>query len=382
MISPSVFYNAFESAGVKLVAGVPDSLLKEFCKYADASLAKENHVITTSEGAAISLASGFYLATGNVSLIYLQNSGLGNTVNPLLSLADNEVYGIPMVLLIGWRGNPNIKNFKDEPQHVKQGRVTPAMLDAMEIPFEILSNHESEAEIQAIWAVEKAREIGGPVAILVNKDTFTKADISKKSQVSNGDILLSREEVITFISNSVPSDTLIVSSTGMISRELYESREASNQDHSKDFLTVGSMGFASQITLGICLGKPNKKVVCLDGDGAALMHLGGMASIGSSNAAGFKHILLNNGVHDSVGGQPTLGFDISFSKIAAACGYKFVTEPALNLEDIEKGIRDLFTSNGPSFMEIRIRPGARQNLGRPKETPEQNKELFQELLRI
>lgn len=379
MISPDFFYNSLKNAGISFLAGVPDSLLKEFCKYADASLPKENHVITTCEGSAVSLAAGFYLATNEISLVYLQNSGLGNTINPLLSLADNEVYGVPMVLLIGWRGNPNIKNFKDEPQHIKQGRVTTAMLEAMEIPYQILSTEEVKAEKQALWATNKAKEINGPVVILVNKDTFSKSNIDQVNSQSK-EVELSREEVIKLICTELPDETFIVSSTGMISRELYDSREALNMTHSKDFLTVGSMGFASQIALGISLTKPEKDIVCLDGDGAALMHLGGMASIGTSDARKFRHILLNNGVHDSVGGQPTLGFDINFTKVAKACGYKNILGPLLSIDDIRSGLQDILNSDGPSFMEIHIIPGARKDLGRPKESPATNKELFKKLL--
>ena len=276
MISPDFFYNSLKKAGINFIAGVPDSLLKEFCKYADICLPKEKHVITTSEGAAVSLATGVYLATGDISLVYLQNSGLGNTVNPLLSLADPEVYGVPMVLMVGWRGNPNIKNFKDEPQHVKQGRVTPGILEAMEVPYQILSLDPVKAKEQAEWASSEAKNIGGPVVILVTKDTFSKSDLDQKEEQKNIEVNLTREEVIKYITSNIPKNSFIISSTGMISRELYESRENFNQEHTQDFLTVGSMGFASQIALGISLSKPEKDIICLDGDGAALMHLGGM----------------------------------------------------------------------------------------------------------
>ena len=381
MISPDFFYNSLKKVGINFIAGVPDSLLKEFCKYADICLPKEKHVITTSEGAAVSLATGVYLATGDISLVYLQNSGLGNAVNPLLSLADPEVYGVPMVLMVGWRGNPNIKNFKDEPQHVKQGRVTPGMLEAMEVPYQILSLDPVKAKEQAEWASSEAKNIGGPVVILVTKDTFSKSDLDQKEEQKNIEVNLTREEVIKYITSNIPKNSFIISSTGMISRELYESRENFNQEHTQDFLTVGSMGFASQIALGISLSKPEKDIICLDGDGAALMHLGGMASIGTSDAKKYKHILLNNGVHDSVGGQPTLGFNISFTKIAEACGYKKIIGPIFTLDNIKNGIEKMFNSEGPSFMEIRIIPGARKNLGRPRESPKQNKELFINCLR-
>ena len=374
-INPQRLYDSMSKVGVGFFVGVPDSLLKEFCRYIDDSVPPDRHIIAVNEGSAIAIATGFQLATNTLPLVYLQNSGLGNTINPLLSLADPEVYGIPMILMVGWRGQPGKPNFTDEPQHVKQGRVSPALLEAMEIPFKILSTELDDSDQTVNWAVNKANEINGPVAILVQKNTFHKYE-PKKIKPSENKNLLCREEVIEFIINNIPPDSFIVSSTGMISRELYECRERNNQGHSRDFLTVGSMGHSSQIALGIALSKPDHQIICLDGDGAALMHMGGLASIGVSKTLKYNHILLNNGVHDSVGGQSTLGQDIDFIKIAEGCGYNKVKGPVQCLNGLKTAIDELSLAMGPSFLEIYIRPGARFDLGRPKESPKENKELF------
>ncbi len=377
MITPQAFYNALADAGVNYVVGVPDSLLKEFCAYADAVLPPERHLISVNEGTALAIGAGVHLATGGVPLVYLQNSGLGNAVNPLLSLADPEVYGIPLVLLVGWRGEPGIK---DEPQHVKQGRVSPAMLKAMEIPFEILTGDSAEAERTARWAVEHARRHGCPVVILVRKGSFGEAEQCSNPVICKRN-LLSRENVIELILEALPISVSIVSTTGMISRELYERRTHSQQDHSRDFLTVGSMGHASQIALGIALSKLHHNVVCLDGDGAALMHMGGLATIGTSGVKRYMHILLNNGVHDSVGGQPTVAFDIDFSGVARACGYKNVLGPITDSAEMLSSIDFCLKNEGPCFLEVHVKPGARADLGRPKESPAENKTLFNDRLR-
>ncbi len=376
MISPQTFYRALADAGVNFAVGVPDSLLKEFCKYVDAALPPGRHLIAVNEGTAIALAAGMHLATDGVPLVYMQNAGIGNATNPLLSLADPDVYGIPMVLLIGWRGEPGVK---DEPQHVKQGRVSPALLKAMEIPFEVLTGDPDEGNRFASWAVGLARERSGPVAILARKGAFGKSE-ECRPPVTRRENLLSRENAIALITAALPPSASIVSTTGMISRELYEHRVCSNQDHSRDFLTVGSMGHSSQIALGIALAKPNHTVVCLDGDGAVLMHMGGLAAVGTSGVKKYLHVLLNNGVHDSVGGQPTIGFDVDFEGMARACGYKIVKGPATTAEEITSSIHQCLEGTGPCFLEVQVKPGARADLGRPKESPVENKKLFKNRL--
>ena len=372
MISPKAFHSAFAAEGVDFLAGVPDSLLKDFCAYVDAVLPPESHVIAANEGTAVGLAAGHHLATGGLPMVYLQNSGLGNAVNPLLSLADPEVYAIPMIVLVGWRGAPGVK---DEPQHLKQGRVTPAMLEAMEIPYKMLEGDPKAAAEAASWAAETARATSAPVVLLVHKGAFGKAE-EKRPPRAMPESMLAREAAILLVTAALPAGATIVATTGMISRELYDSRVALGQDRSSDFLTVGSMGHASQIALGIARAKPDAKVVCLDGDGAALMHLGGMATVGTSEVGDLLHIVLNNGAHDSVGGQPTVAQQISLTAIATACGYDVVAGPLEDEADIRAEVARLAQVPGRRFLEVRVRPGSRADLGRPKESPAENKAHF------
>lgn len=372
MISPKSFYSVLENQGVAFLSGVPDSLLKEFCAYVDAVLPTEAHTIAANEGSAIALAAGFHLATGKLPLVYFQNSGLGNTINPLLSLADSEVYSLPMILMVGWRGKPGLQ---DEPQHIKQGRVTPALLDTLEIPWRELTGSPELAADLAVWAASTAIETSAPVALLVHKGAFSEAESRRPNSVMHG-AELTREHAIALITAILPEDTVVVATTGMISRELYEQRIQLDQDRSKDFLTVGSMGHASQIALGISQARRDLNVACLDGDGAALMHMGGLASIGASEAGNLLHIVLNNGVHDSVGGQPTVAQKISLSGVAAACGYDTVAEKVTTEPELINVISQLKTESGRRFVEVLVQPGSRPNLGRPKETPRANRDAL------
>lgn len=372
MIAPQAFCDTLLAAGVDFLTGVPDSLLKEFCAHVDAVLPPERHVIAANEGTAVALAAGHHLATGGLPMVYMQNSGLGNAVNPLLSLADADIYGLPMILLIGWRGEPGVH---DEPQHVKQGRVTPAMLAAMDIPCRLLEGDPQEATQAAIWAAAVARDNSAPVALLVRKGAFGKAGQKRPASPLPGD-LMTREAAIALITETLPESATIVASTGMISRELYEIRRARGQDGASDFLTVGSMGHAAQIALGIARARPDAQVVCLDGDGAALMHLGGMATIGAHAHGNLLHIVLNNGAHDSVGGQPTVAQDISLSAIARACGYEAEGGPVTDAEGLRAAVLRLSQRAGRRFLDVHLRPGARADLGRPKESPAENKARF------
>ena len=372
MISPKLFYEVLINHGVSFFTGIPDSLLKEFCSYLDNSETNLSHIIASNEGTAIALAVGHHLINGGLPMVYLQNSGLGNTINPLLSLSDKEVYSIPLLLLIGWRGEPG---FKDEPQHLKQGRITPALLDVMEIPYKLITNDLQKSISNTKWAAELALNTSSPVALLVQKDSFKKNESINSREIENN-LLLSRENAISIILKNIPKESIIVSTTGMISRELYEQRAKMGQDRSRDFMTVGSMGHASQIALGIAISNPEKKVICLDGDGAALMHLGGMTTIGTSKTGNLLHLVLNNAAHDSVGGQPTVADKISLTSIAQACCYKYVEGPLREKEEILDVLRKLNNLDGIRFAEISVSKGARPDLGRPKESPIYNKEIF------
>jgi len=373
MISLHDFLKALKQNGVTMFTGVPDSLLKNFCAYIRDNEPRERNIITANEGNAISLAAGHYLGTGEIALTYMQNSGLGNSVNPLTSLVDREVYSIPVLLVIGWRGEPGVK---DEPQHVKQGRVTTKLLETLEIPYEIVSSETKDIESVVYKAVNYMKTNLSPYAIVVKKGSFEEYE----GMSTEGTALeLSREEAIEIIAKSMPLDSVIVSTTGKASRELFEIRERLSQGHKRDFLTVGSMGHSSSIALGISLGS-TKKVFCLDGDGSVIMHMGSMAIIGDMKPRNFFHIVLNNESHESVGGQPTVGGKIDIPTIANACGYEHA-KSVTTKKDLQEAMKSTQKNKGPMLIEVMVKKGARKDLGRPTSTPIENKEAFVGFLR-
>ena len=373
MIRPQFFYELLQTNGTDFFTGVPDSLLKNFCAYITDTADKTHHIIAANEGCAVGLAAGHYFANKTIPLVYMQNSGLGNTVNPLLSLADKAVYSVPLLLVIGWRGEPGVH---DEPQHITQGKVTCALLDAMEIPYAILETDEEKAAVQIIYAYKMIKERNAPFALVVRKDCFAPYTLKSNDSVPAE---MTREQAIEQIIAHAPSNAVFVSTTGMASRELYELREKNQQKHDTDFLTVGSMGHASQIALGIALCKTHRKVVCIDGDGAALMHLGGFTTIGTQKPQNMIHIVLNNGAHDSVGGQPTVGRKINLCAAALACGYDQALSVAAP-EALLSNLKIVFASPGTVFIEVMVSKGARPDLGRPKSSPIENKRAFMALL--
>tara|TARA_B100001248_G_scaffold233181_1_gene194549 strand:- start:8784 stop:9923 length:1140 start_codon:yes stop_codon:yes gene_type:complete len=376
MINPESFFKNLIKNDITFFSGVPDSLLKNICGYISDNADENNHIIAANEGNAMALGIGYHLATSKLPLIYMQNSGLGNIVNPLLSLADPDVYSIPILILIGWRGKPGIK---DEPQHKKQGRITLDLLEVMEIPYEILSPKTSNEEAGKIIMrlSEKALKNNKPHAIVVNKDSFSEYETK---QDNNADYQLIREDAIKQIINSIEEKDIVVSTTGVTSRELFEYREELRQEHKKDFLTVGGMGHANQIALGIAIQKPSKKVICIDGDGAILMHMGSLAINGNLNCKNFKHILINNGAHDSVGGQPTVGDKVDFQSIAKACGYDLILK-ANTKDELDKCLESIKSFEGSVFLEIKVIKGFRKNLGRPNKTPGENKFDFMKFIK-
>ena len=373
MVSPKLFYDTLTENGVSFFAGVPDSLLKNVCAYITDHADKQNNIIAANEGSAIGLAVGHYLATNEIPMVYMQNSGIGNAVNPLLSLADELVYSIPVLLVIGWRGEPGVP---DEPQHLKQGLVTLELLDAMKMPYVILSDKDDEAARQTERIISDCRETSKPHAIVIRKDTFGKYALKNKSINNNP---LSREAAMKIAANQIPAGGIIVSTTGKLSRELYEYRDATNRTHESDFLTVGSMGHSSSIALGIALSKPERPVYCFDGDGAFIMHMGALGNIGNQAPKNFVHVLFNNGVHESVGAQPTLGFEIQATAIAKACGYTQTTS-VITEEEIIAAFTATAAQKGPTFIEIKVGIDSRDNLGRPKTSPQENKESFMKFL--
>ncbi len=374
MINCKDFYKKLKEKEVNFYTGVPDSLLKDFCAYLLDNVEEKNNIIAANEGNAIALAAGYHLATNKIGIVYMQNSGQGNCMNPLISLTDKEVYNIPMLLLIGWRGEPGKK---DEPQHKKQGMVTTGLLDAIGMKYEILSDEIDKAKETIDTAVSKIKETNEPYALIVRKGLFESYSAEKANSICQYD--MSREDAVKIVANEIGLDAVIVSTTGKTSRELFEYREEKSQGHANDFLTVGSMGHSSSIALGIALQKPNKQVYCFDGDGAALMHMGSMGITGALEPKNFKHIIFNNCAHDSVGGQPTVAETMDFEKIAQGCNYKEIMSCETESQLKEK-IKILKECEGPALLEIKVNKGARKDLGRPTTTPIENKKAFMEFL--
>jgi phosphonopyruvate decarboxylase len=366
MIESKKFIQKLNNTGIEFFTGVPDSLLKDFCAYIDDHGEPGKHIITANEGNAIGLAAGYHLATNKIAAVYMQNSGLGNAVNPLTSLVDKEVYKIPMLLIIGWRGEPG---FKDEPQHVKQGRVTLSQLNLLEIPYQLLqSNSNLDSVIDEL--VNTALQTNAPVALVVKKGAFASYT-SKRVQSKLSD--MKREDALDDLLGLI-GDASIVSTTGKTSREVYELRTRRGEIQ-RDFLTVGAMGHTGSIALGVALASPTKRVVCIDGDGSLLMHLGSMPVIASLKPKNLIHVLLNNQSHESVGGQLTVAGQMDFALISKGCGYT-TYEVADDTETLKQAWSNLKDKDGPCLLEIRISIGSRDDLGRPASTPEENKLSF------
>lgn len=373
MVSVEKLYKSLQVHGVDFFTGVPDSLLKDFCAYVTDHCPRERNIIAANEGAAVGIAAGHYMASGRLPLVYMQNSGLGNTVNPLLSLMDEKVYALPVVLMIGWRGEPGVK---DEPQHVKQGEVTLDLLEAMQIPYIVLSDNEEEALQQTGVILQKAKNTSRPHALVIRKGVFGKYQLQNKPE---NNYPFSREEALKLVVDQLGDKDVVVSTTGKLSRELFEYREVRHQGHGRDFLTVGSMGHSSSIALGIALEKPERTVWCLDGDGAFIMHMGAISNIGALSPKNYRHIVFNNGAHESVGGQPTVGFQLDIPAIAGACGYPVVFSVS-TCEEIKQTLRALSGVDGPALVEIRVKIDSREDLGRPTSTPIDNRRVFMDFL--
>ena len=368
------FLKSLETLKISFFTGVPDSQLAPLCDYLMENFGlSDKHMIAVNEGNALALAAGYHLSTGKTPCVYLQNSGLGNLINPLASLTSERGYGIPSVFVIGWRGEPGIK---DEPQHMYQGEITPKTLDLMGVEYFILSKDTSDEELDIkIHKFKSLLEQGKSVAFLVKKGGL----VYDRKAVYKNNNKEKREDLVEAILEAA-GENIIVSTTGKTSREVFELREKNNQSHKYDFLTVGSMGHSSAIALGIALNKPNTKIWCIDGDGAALMHMGSLALIGSKSPKNFVHVLINNGAHESVGGQPTVGETIDFCKIAKACAYKHVFKLE-SKDELKKILEEIKDKEGPFFIELKAAIGSRENLGRPTTTPLENKEAFMAYLK-
>jgi len=364
------FVNAI---GAEFYTGVPDSQLKPLCDYLldNYGIDSKIHIIAANEGNCVGIAAGYHLATKKVPVVYMQNSGEGNIINPVVSLLNDEVYGIPVIFVIGWRGEPGIH---DEPQHIYQGKITLRLLEDMDVSYTIVDKKTSEGSLKKIMIeYKKLLEKGKSVAFVIKKGALEY----EKDTVSQNKYIISREEAIEHIVNIADRDP-IISTTGKASRELYEIRDRKEQEHKYDFLTVGSMGHSSSIALGVVLNT-EKKVWCIDGDGALLMHMGAMAVIGFNNPKNFVHILINNEAHDTVGGMPTVAKNIDFKSIAKACGYRNVVT-VNTIDELDKCLLEIKEKNELSFLEIKCSIGSREDLGRPKSTTFENKNWFMRYL--
>lgn len=373
MIDPSEFIYILNKHRINFFYGVPDSLLKPLCTKL-LKLSSSIHQVSTNEAMAISSAIGSFLATGDMACVYMQNSGLGNTINPLVSLASSEVYSIPMLLLIGWRGEilKEDQQIKDEPQHAYQGKITLKQLEILNIPYIILSKESSDWKNKVSSIIEEAKNKSIPVSIVFRKNTFSEKDNDYKEEAKS--YSLTREEIIGIICSKAPRDTPIFSTTGMASRELYEFREKQISTTS-DFLTVGGMGCASSIALGFLRASKRKKVICIDGDGSTLMHLGALFK--NSKEKGFIHFVINNNSHDSVGGQSTNAYEINFEMLGKSLGYEYVSS-LYSRRKLHSVLSEVFSKNHikSSLIEVRVKKGYRKDLGRPSKTPKINKENF------
>jgi phosphonopyruvate decarboxylase len=365
MIDPLEFVRALESRGVEFFSGVPDSLLQDFCACVADRARPAHHIIAANEGGAVAAAIGYHLATGRIPLVYMQNSGLPNALNPLLSLADPAVYAIPMVMLIGWRGEPGTA---DEPQHRKVGEITLELLESCQIAYTLLDAETTDAE-SAVSVVASPRTTGALHAFVVRKGAFSTYAIRETAKNVGS---LNREEAIAEAVESMGPDDLVVATTGLTARELYAHRVRRGHSHDRDFLVVGGMGHAAQIAHTLAAHCPDRQVYCLDGDGALLMHMGALAVIGSTRAPNFRHVVLNNGMHESVGGQQTAAAGIDLPAIARAVGYVSAVRVD-SLDQLQPSLKELRRIDGPALLEVRISPGHRADVGRPRGHPRERK---------
>ena len=364
-----------EIIGADFYTGVPDSQLKALCNYLMATygIDPHHHVIAANEGNCTALAAGYHLATGKVPVVYMQNSGEGNIINPVASLLSDKVYAIPVVFIVGWRGEPGIH---DEPQHIHQGEVTVKLLEDMDIKSFIIGKDTTDDEVTAVMEEYKAiLATGKSVAFVIRKGALTDAP---KVEYKNDNRMI-REEIIQHIVK-VSEEDPIVSTTGKASRELFETRVSNGQSHKYDFLTVGSMGHSSSIALGVAINKPEQRIWCIDGDGAVLMHMGSMAVVGSNKPKNLIHIVINNGAHETVGGMPTVAGSIDLVGVAKACGYPYAV-CVDSFDNLDKELEAAKERGELSLIEVKCSIGAREDLGRPTTTALENKQSFMEHLK-
>lgn len=355
MVNQQTLFEALDRLGVKFFTGVPDSLLNDFCLYMTNNIPDSHHVMAANEGNAIGIAAGNYMATGDIPVVYMQNSGIGNATNPLLSLTHDCVYGIPMILVIGWRGAPS---FNDHAQHKKQGELTTVLMKDMDIPYEILDNDDTVIE-KFTWAVQKAKEISSPVALIAKKAILTQKE---KKQTYAESPLMNREEAVAAVIDVFGENAVYLGTTGRATREVNEQLKLHGIGEGHEFQNVGSMGHVSSVGLGIALAQPEKKVVVFDGDAAAVMHMGALATNCRYKAPNLIHIVLNNGVNESVGGQQSAGLLIDLTGVANSCGYRNVGHAIKTKEELQSVLRSLPGSDMPTFVDVHVRQGIRPDM--------------------
>lgn len=355
MVNQQYLFESLKNLGIDFFTGVPDSLLNNFCLYMVQNIPDGRHVMAANEGNAIAVAAGYYMATGKIPVVYMQNSGIGNATNPLLSLTHDCVYGIPMILVIGWRGDPAIN---DHAQHKKQGELTPVLMKDMDIPYEILDDENTVVE-KFTWAVEKAKEISSPVALIAKKAILTE---KVKKQEYPASRLMNREEAVSAVVDVLGEDAIYLGTTGRATREVHEQLKKHGVSEGHEWQNVGSMGHVSSVGLGIALAKPEQRIVVFDGDAAAVMHMGALATNCRYKAGNMIHIVLNNGVNESVGGQPSAGYVVNLTEIAAACGYWTPGHAVETKEELQGIIRDFVPSYMPLFVEVHVRQGIRSDM--------------------
>ena len=351
MLDQKLVFETLAREGVTFFTGVPDSYLNGFCNYA-LSQFPERNIIAANEGNAIGIAAGHYFASREIPLVYMQNSGMGNAVNPLASLVEERVYAVPMLLLIGWRGQGDTE--PKHPQHKLQGEITPGLLDVMHIPYTVLEDDDAVFAETIRKAVAYCVETRRPYGLIAPKGVMAASE-----KPNNRDDLypMSREEAIEVILDHMPEDAVYAATTGRATRELFFLRERRNETKARDFLNVGSMGHASSVALGIALEKPERNVVVLDGDSAAIMHMGAMTMVSKLQVPNLLHVVLNNGAHESVGGQPSAGHKVDFTAIAEACGYRTVGAPVTTKEELIAALATLKGCGQAAFIDCRIHKG-------------------------
>ena len=355
MIDQTYLFNNLHEIGLEFFTGVPDSLLNDFCLHLVNNLPDNHHIMAANEGNAIGIAAGYHMATGKIPVVYMQNSGIGNATNPLLSLTHSTVYSIPLILVIGWRGDPSVK---DHAQHKKQGELTPVLMDDMDIPYQILDSDETVIE-KFQWAKDKATEINAPVALIVKKAILTQKE---KIQEYADSALMNREEAISAVLDVFGDDAIYLATTGRATRELHEQVADHGFSHEIEFLNVGAMGHLSSIGLGLAMGHPQKKVIVFDGDAAAVMHMGSLATNGRYQPSNLIHIVLNNGVNESVGGQLSSGQIIDLTTIAKGCGYTTLNKYVESKEELQNAISQMAECNHLSFIDVHVRQGIRKDM--------------------